>query len=206
MTFTFLFVCTGNVCRSPLAELLTRSVLEKRLGEAAGAFAVTSAGTWGHDGSPMEREALSALAEHGIDGSHFRARELTPAMIADADVVLTAALEHRGAVLSVDPAAADRVFSMTEFARLIAGVDMTQLPIPSTARAAALVGAANALRDLPATSDDDVADPYGAPPRVFLRTAAQILALVTPLANALATPGSATPPRSPSAAAGTPAP
>ena len=69
-----LHVCTGNICRSPMAERLTRSGLEQRLGATADRFLVESAGTWGHSGSPMEPHAVSTLAAYGLDGVDFRAR------------------------------------------------------------------------------------------------------------------------------------
>src|SRR5674536_371885 len=56
--FSILFVCTGNICRSPVAEYLTQAALSIRLGPAAGQVLVTSAGTWGHEGAAMEPFAL----------------------------------------------------------------------------------------------------------------------------------------------------
>ncbi|MCU1593365.1 MAG: protein tyrosine phosphatase, partial [Frankiales bacterium] len=76
MTFRILHVCTGNICRSPMAEQLMRRGLEERLGEGSTAFEVASAGTWGHEGAPMEPFALSTLGALGVDGSRFTAREL----------------------------------------------------------------------------------------------------------------------------------
>ena len=62
-----LHVCTGNVCRSPMAERLMRHGLAQRLGTAAGAILVESAGTWGHEGASMEAHAAAVLAEYGAD-------------------------------------------------------------------------------------------------------------------------------------------
>jgi hypothetical protein len=80
--FRVLHVCTGNICRSPMAELLMRRMLDRGWPEQAERFVVESAGTWGHAGSPMEPHAHSTLAAHGVDGSAFRARELAAEHVA----------------------------------------------------------------------------------------------------------------------------
>ncbi|MDX6313919.1 MAG: low molecular weight protein-tyrosine phosphatase, partial [Streptomyces sp.] len=59
--FRILHVCTGNVCRSPMAERLTRHELTRRLGDGAAGILVESAGTWGHEGAPMEAHAAAVL-------------------------------------------------------------------------------------------------------------------------------------------------
>lgn len=204
MTFAVLFVCTGNICRSPMAELLARSLLDGRLGASASQVVVASAGTWGHEGSHMEPEAVQALAQCGIDGQHFRARELTHDMVCAADLVLTATREHAVAAVALAPESAGKVFAMTEFARLLRGVDSAELPgdVPSTGRALTAAAAAARRQDGQRGADADLADPYGAPLRVFSRTAAQIQSLLEPLVDMLAATTSATPGSSPIARVG----
>ena len=204
MSCTVLFVCTGNICRSPIAELLARALFDQHLGAHAEAFAVASAGTWGHEGSRMEPEALAALAARGIDGDGFRARELTHAMVRDADLILTATREHSVAAAALDPDAYDRIFLLTEFARLLAAVDPAELPSDPTGRARAVVAAAATTRAADAAEglDSDLADPYGAPQRVFAKTAAHVETLLTPLLGLLTNEGKATPGSAPIARAG----
>ncbi len=178
MSFRVLHVCTGNICRSPMAERLMADGLQARLGEQAAGFVVESAGTWGHTGSPMEPYALSTLASYDVDGSAFRARELVAEHVVAADLVLAATREHRAAAVVLQPRAAARTFTLREFARLAAAVDPTALPDGDPAeRARALVKAAAGKRGLvpPETpADDDLADPYHAPESAFAACAALI--------------------------------
>src|SRR5674536_194514 len=153
---------------------LTQAALSIRLGPAAGQVLVTSAGTWGHEGAAMEPFALQVLAERGIDGTEFRARELDAQMVAAADLVLAATREHRAGAVVLYPRASARVFTLREFDRLTAGVDPAGLPANVVARGRALVRQAAGRRGLapPATAgDDDVPDPYGAPLAIFRRSA-----------------------------------
>ncbi len=176
--FRVLHVCTGNICRSPMAERLMADGLAARLGDGASAFEVGSAGTWGHAGSPMEPFALSTLATLGVDGEAFRARELVAEHVAGADLVLAATREHRAAAVVLQPRAAARTFTLREFARLTGAVDPAVLPDGDLAeRARALVKAAAGKRGLvpPASpKDDDLADPYHAPETAFQACAALV--------------------------------
>jgi protein-tyrosine phosphatase len=186
-TFDLLFVCTGNICRSPMAERLVAAALATRLGRQADRVRVHSAGTWGHEGSPMEAFALDTLAALGLDrgtAGSFRARELTAEMVEGSDLVLVAAREHRAAVVTLVPRAAGRTFTLREFGRLAAGIDATALPGDVVARGRALVAATAGRRGLVPVgpAGDDLTDPYGAPARAFEHCAADIVdVLRTPL-------------------------
>jgi len=169
--FRVLHICTGNLCRSPMAERLMRAGLASRLGDEAARFVVESAGTWGHTGSPMETFAASTLGAYGVDGQDFQARELVAEHVAGADLVLGAAREHRAAAVVLQPRAAARTFTLREFARLVAAVDPDTLPPRDVvARARGLVRAAAANRGLvppDRPGDDDLDDPYQAPASAF---------------------------------------
>ena len=169
--FRLLHVCTGNICRSPMAERLTRGGLEERLGADAERFVVESAGTWGHSGSPMESYAASTLKAYGLDGEDFRARELVAEHVAGADLVLAATREHRAASVVLHPRAASRTFTLREFARLAGAVDPGQITAADPVeRARELVTAAAGRRGLVPPEhprDDDLADPYQGPEHGF---------------------------------------
>jgi protein-tyrosine phosphatase len=171
VTFRVLHVCTGNICRSPMAEHLMREGLRQRLGPAADAFVVESAGTWGQTGQPMEPYALSTLEAYDVDGSAFRARELVAAHVVGADLVLGATREHRAAAVVLHPKAAARAFTLREFDRLLGGIDASELPTGDPVeRARAMVRAAAAQRGLvrpERPEDDDVTDPYRGPEAGF---------------------------------------
>lgn len=176
--FRVLHVCTGNVCRSPMAERLTRAGLQARLGDGADRLLVESAGTWGHSGSPMEAHALTTLERYGVDGSDFRARELVAEHVVAADLVLAATRDHRAASVVLHPRAAARTFTLREFARLTGAVDPADLPHGDVAeRGRALVRAAAAERGrvvAQTPADDDLADPYHAPASTFAACAALV--------------------------------
>jgi protein-tyrosine phosphatase len=166
--FRILLVCTGNICRSPMAEHLLREGLRARLGQAADQFAVASAGTFGLSDRPMEPFALDTLRDrHGIDGSAFRARALADDMVREADLVLTATRDHRAAAVTLHPRAARKTFTIREFDRLLSVVDPDSLPIGDPVlRAHALVRAAAGQRGLvrpDKPGDDDITDPYRGP-------------------------------------------
>ena len=184
--FRVLHVCTGNICRSPMAEHLMRAGLAERLGAQATRFVVESAGTWGRTGDPMEEHAASTLAAYALDGQAFRARALLAEHIAAADLVLVATREHRAAAVTLHPRAASRTFTLREFARLVAVVPPAELPTDDVVeRAQALVRAAAARRgSLPPglPGEDDLEDPFRAAAPVFAACATLIeITLLGPL-------------------------
>jgi protein-tyrosine phosphatase len=84
-----LFICTGNLCRSPLGEGILKYKLDER---NIGSVTVSSAGTFGLTGSPAAELAVEVAARRGIDISMHRARHLTREMLDGADVVV--GMEH----------------------------------------------------------------------------------------------------------------
>jgi protein-tyrosine phosphatase len=98
-----LFVCTGNTCRSPMAEDIARHLLASR--ESPERVVVMSAGTGAGDGEPASPETLDALRRLGVSPARHRSRGLTRQMLTDADHVFVMTRNHLDAVLSLDPAA-----------------------------------------------------------------------------------------------------
>ena len=169
--FQIVTVCTGNIGRSPMAERLLSHRLLTRLGTSSTCFTVSSAGTEGLDGWPMEEFAAMALVERGVSPAGFRARRLTPELLAPADLVLTATRQHRAEVVAMVPATVRRVFTLKEFARLAdqvtvaAGASGSIDPSELVALARARIDLAGRLRGMGEThpDTDDVEDPLGAP-------------------------------------------
>jgi protein-tyrosine-phosphatase len=89
---SILLVCTGNTCRSPMAEAILRRKLQER---GVDGVEVASAGTGAWDGAPASEGAYLVALEHGLDLSAHRARLLTRDMAAAAGTVLTMARHHR---------------------------------------------------------------------------------------------------------------
>lgn len=199
-TFRLLYVSTGNVCRSPITERLTRHALADRLGASPpgctggaplGGLIVESAGTWGHEGAPMEANAEAVLADFGADASGFVGRELLDEHVIRADLVLTATRDHRAQVISMGHSAGLRTFTLKEFTRLVRAIDPATLPPLEdgvVARACALVRAAAALRGwllAPTADADEVYDPYGAPLPFFRSIGDEIQQALDPVVTAL---------------------
>ena len=151
-------VCTGNVCRSPIAEGLLRRATKRRPVDAP--VTVSSAGTAGWEGSPATPEAVEAAAERGVDISGHVAARLRPGMAADADLVLCMAGQHRDLIVRDEPEAAGRTFTLKELVRLLeGGARAAATPAARIAAAAAARGGAEAGEH----QDEDIADPLGLP-------------------------------------------
>jgi protein-tyrosine phosphatase len=167
---SILVVCTGNICRSPIAEGMVRDALRARFGDDAPA--VSSAGTWGVEGSSPTAEAVSAALERGFDISAHRARRLAQVAVADADLVIAMASEHRD-VLADEMGVGERAFTLKELVRLLESLPS----VPPGAGPGSLPGRieqAHAARRAGFAGnplDDDVADPIGMPLQTYRATA-----------------------------------
>src|SRR5437870_8755482 len=91
-TKRILLVCTGNICRSPLAAALLQRALAQR---GIDGLDVASAGTGAWDGAPVSEGAYLVGLERGLDLSAHRARLLTRELVEEADLILTMARHHR---------------------------------------------------------------------------------------------------------------
>ena len=181
-----LTVCTGNICRSPLAAQL----LATRLADLG--VTVSSAGTRARGGTPMTPEAQALAADRGIPSSlsaEHAARYLTPAHVSAADLVLAMTRDHRREIVELDPSRVRTAFTVRELARLAADVSDDELRAAASAvagsgsavsaearaRFAAALAVVAGRRGLvlpPASpDDDDVIDPYGRSTATYARSA-----------------------------------
>jgi protein-tyrosine phosphatase len=164
---SILVVCTGNVCRSPIAEGLLRDVLHQRFGDRAPH--VSSAGTAGWEGEGAMRESIVAAAERGTDISGHVARRLTGTMVEHASLIVAMAAEHRDAISRFDAGTAHKTFTLKELVRLLEDLQPAQLssePAPLEDR----IAAADARRREGFAGnphDEDVVDPLGMPMESF---------------------------------------
>ncbi|WP_435745277.1 adenylyl-sulfate kinase [Nocardioides sp. SYSU DS0663] len=165
-----LFVCTANICRSPFMELVAR-----RLAGPDATVTFASAGTHGFRDHPMDEVMSGTLASRGAEAGGFTSRPVTPRLVDQADLVLTAEAAHRTYLLDDQPSAFKKVFTLGQFAEAVRAAD------PSlTGRA--LVEAVGERRG-PADVALDVADPYRRGPEAAEQAAAGIeglLRLVVP--------------------------
>ncbi|MEU0003974.1 low molecular weight protein-tyrosine-phosphatase [Streptomyces sp. NPDC006314] len=146
MSYRVCFVCTGNICRSPMAE----SVFRARVAEAGleGLVEVDSAGTGGwHEGEAADPRAVSALEEHGYDTEHV-ARQFQPSWFARLDLVIALDHGHLETLRRLAPTAEDarKIHLLRSYVRPSPGPhpSTSTSPVPSES-----------------TGDDlDVPDPY----------------------------------------------
>ena len=107
---TILFVCSGNTCRSPMAEVLARRALSQKFHVEPNELedkgvTVMSAGSFAMPGSRATPQAVEALRELGADLSHHRSRPLSVELIHQADHIFTMGRSHQAAVAALVPAA-----------------------------------------------------------------------------------------------------
>lgn len=169
--FSILAVCTGNICRSPLAEQLLRA----RFAEAGlTGVEVASAGLRAVVGAPMDVIPARISARLGGDPSRARGQQLTTGIVAAADLLLTMTRAQRDDLVSRHPSAVHRSFTLVEFTRLLGATGTTTGDRAGRAAAVTTVDPATAVRlqsivasagrhrpSVRLTDDDDVADPIG---------------------------------------------
>lgn len=190
-TFRILTVCTGNICRSPLAELYLQSSLR-----GIEAVSVGSAGTMAQDGQAMpdQAKALARLAD--LDPDAHGASFLVERHVSDADLVLGMAREHRHDVVALHPRASRYTFTVREFARLAAGMTIDDMPTVTALPADDTVGRLRAaVAEVAARrgtvsapdhdEDDDVVDPYRRSDEVFTQSGEQLYPAVDVVARIL---------------------
>jgi protein-tyrosine phosphatase len=197
--FKILTVCTGNICRSPLAEHLLRQGLN---GYAT--VDVSSAGTSALVGESMTPQIIAIAHEHGVLAPEkHRARDLTVDHLRDADLVIALTRAHRSEIVTLLPRGSRHTFTLRELARLLVAIQPSDvetaasLPIGDTAgRFRELVDVAAALRGHVAPPehdlDDDVMDPYRRGDETYSLAAAQLVPAVESIVSSFALAASAT--------------
>ncbi|MFE6995703.1 low molecular weight phosphatase family protein [Microbacterium sp. NPDC057659] len=177
---TILTVCTGNICRSPMAEVLLRARLPQSV-------KVHSAGTQAMVGYGMTQDARDLAVERGAEpdaADAHRARYLVEPILAESDLVLTMTREHRTFVVQMMPALIRRTFTLREFARLAAELSDEEAHeiaddagTDAASRLSALARAVGGLRSAVngPDDDDDVIDPYRRGRETYELSASQLI-------------------------------
>ena len=185
--FRLLFVCTGNLCRSPLAERLGRAHLDEVMGPGAARVRLSSAGTGGVVDEPMHPFSALVLSGLGGDPAGFSGRRLEAGHVEEADLVLTMTRKHRRDTLGLAPRALAKTFTLREAVDLARTVDA----VPGdgeegAARARAVVARMAAARSHRRSGeDDDVPDPIGRPVEIHQDVGEAIAEALLPLLDRL---------------------
>jgi protein-tyrosine-phosphatase len=174
-----LFVCTGNTCRSPMAEGIFRKMIQDRGLKAD----IRSAGTYASDGAPASHNTLTILREKGINGN-LASKSITAADVMWSNLILTMTMNHKQQVIQRYPDAVDKTFTLKEYVqnntaalhgikereRLYAEWQIKQAlgqPISEEERAR--------MDELQASAPDfDINDPFGGPMEDYRQCAEQL--------------------------------
>lgn len=167
-----LVVCSGNVCRSPYIAARLRALLPEAR--------ISSAGTTALEGAPPVDDVMRALARHGIREYSDVGGSLTRGLIRNARLVVTATRLHRVDVVTMEPQAAGRTFTLKELARVV-GADPSIHGLDEV-----VAHAAHAAQEPEEIDyDDDLQDPYGLEWPAYDKMAAEVDAALAVLAPAL---------------------
>lgn len=152
-----MFICTGNTCRSAMAQAIFNHYVKENTSLSAKYEAVSS-GIMAVPGEGPTRYAVDALQKLGIDLSDHKADSLKYELIKEAYLVLCMTKNHKDALLSLFPAMVEKIFTLSEYARISTGEDPE--------------------------SSFDIVDPYGRTPEFYEYTASQIKTAVNKILDA----------------------
>lgn len=111
---TVLFVCTGNTCRSSMAEWLFKDMIKDI--DKLKCLRIKSAGVFALPGQNASKQAIIAMEKHGIDLNKHSSSKLTKELIDEADLILTMTMNHKYALLNMVPSASSKTFTLKEYA------------------------------------------------------------------------------------------
>ncbi|HZJ84799.1 MAG TPA: low molecular weight protein arginine phosphatase [Syntrophomonadaceae bacterium] len=111
--FNILLICTGNTCRSPMAQALLADIWQK--GPRKKQLNLISAGVFTFDDMPASAEAIQVMQESNIDISGHRSKQVTEELLASADLILTMTESHRQRILEMFPEYAAVIHTITAY-------------------------------------------------------------------------------------------
>lgn len=167
-----IFICTGNRCRSPLAEAALARFAESL------PLRVSSGGTLNLDAEPSTDEMIAAAGYLGVDLIDHRSRHLSQIDLRNADLILGFELNHVAAAVVDGGAPSDKVFYLREIVRLLEAIPFVAGNDPEAgAKDRIRVAAERRSYDRPHRTGEGIPDPFGRSERVYADTAGTILDL-----------------------------
>jgi len=179
LPFRVIFVCTGNICRSPIAEQVFRSIYPSQ------SVQFSSAGVHALAGHPMPGQAAAISTRLGGKPDQHAGRQLTPRILADADLVVALSRGHRSEIVRTLPRANRYTFTLRELARLLESLTRefqpsmvdASLSVADRLRSVVPLIAGERGRATPPESpeEDDVIDPYRRSQSIYDQTEDEIV-------------------------------
>jgi protein-tyrosine-phosphatase len=169
--FRILFLCTGNRCRSPIAEGFVRARA------AASPVEVSSAGLLDLGPAPALPEVLQAATAVGLDVSAHRARPLGAVALEDLDLIIGLERSHVAAAVVEKGAPYEKTFTLVELVRLLEGIESPDEPDPEGRARAAVKRAHEARVGADFVPGEDIEDPFGGPEKGYIRMATLVQSL-----------------------------
>lgn len=148
---TVLFVCTGNNCRSPMAEAIFDDLVDDHP-RLSGRYKAESAGTMACEGAEMAESACGALDELNVRYGRHKARQLTAELAEEADIILTMEAQHLDELEALCPDAQDKAHTLKGYVSHVDG--------------------------FPGDEDYDIEDPFRQDDEVYLETAQELQACI----------------------------
>lgn len=176
--FRVLIVCTGNICRSPMAQTMFEDKLRKK---SIIGVSVESAGTFALEGEDMPNEAKASLVNQGYQVGKHEAQQVTPEILANSDLILTATEEHRAEIVRIYTKANRNAFTLKELHNILEFMNdpEREVEIETSSILKEKVRIASSSRGYPVSDGSlDLEDPYQQGQQAFDVTMSELEPLI----------------------------